>query len=95
MYFITTLRICGNIVDDCRTIGMKTSYGDCFRDVMSNAVDMFENGYYKYAVISHIDEGFYPNICEQQWFKFDEELNSITTINKPEEIGGYNPYIIG
>ncbi len=99
MYFITTLRICGNIVDDCRTIGMKNSYAGCYYDIASNACDMFEDGYYQYAFISFIDEGLYPNVTEQQWFKFiREEKNGITGVaicDRPAEIGDYKPYIIG
>ena len=41
MYFITTLRVCGNIVDDCRTIGMNSSYGNCYYGMLDNAFDIF------------------------------------------------------
>ena len=97
MYFITTLRICGNIVDDCRTIGMKSSYAECYYDIANNAVDMFENGYYQYALISFVDEGFYPSIVEQQWFKYIKEgdITAMSVCERPVEIGDYKPYIIG
>ena len=93
MYFITTLRVCGNIVDDCRTIGMSSSYGDSYRQVLNNALDMFECGYYQYAVISYIAEGYYPDVVEQQWFKYFED--QVITDTRPVEIGDYKLYIIG
>ena len=93
MYFITTLRICGHIIDDCRTIGMKSSYAGCYYDILTNAVDMFEGHYYEYAVITYIDEGYYPDIVEQQWFRNTE--TGIEICDKPEQLGDYQLYIIG
>ena len=49
MYFVTTLRILNTIVDDCRTVGYFSSYGEAYRLCMENAYDIFENGYYQYA----------------------------------------------
>ena len=95
MYFLTTIRITGSIIDDCRTIGFNSSYGDLYRSVMNKAVDMFENGYYQYAVITFIEEGFYPNEKEQQWFKYNKDNVIISSIERPEILGDYKPYIIG
>lgn len=99
MYFISTIRIAGCIVDDCRTIGFNSNYGDLYNDVMNNAVDMFECGYYQYAVISYLQEGkFYPTVVQQQWFKYiplENDNYEIITIDKPQELEGYSPYIIG
>lgn len=98
MYFITTLRICGNIVDDCRTVGYFSSYGEAYRLCMKNAYDIFEDGYYQYAVITFVEEGMYPNTTEQQWFKMtrNNEVIAIVEYHKrQEEIGEYKPYIIG
>jgi len=97
MYFMTTLRVCGNIVDDCRTIAMNSSYGDCYYGMLDNTFDIFEGGYYQYAVINFINEGYYPNIIEQQWFKWvkDGDITAVELCNRPAEIGDYKPYIIG
>lgn len=106
MYFISTIRIAGCVVDDCRTIYFTSSYGDAYQNVLQNAVDMFEDGYYQYAVITFINEGeFYPSKSEQQWFQFKRltddvfEVTSndyeIVTIDKPYELKEYRPYIIG
>lgn len=106
MYFISTIRIAGCIVDDCRTICFTSNYGDAYQSVLNNVVDMFENGYYQYAVITFMKEGeFYPSQVEQQWFQFKPltddiyKVNSndyeIVTIDKPHELKDYRPYIIG
>ena len=99
MYFISTIRIAGCIVDDCRTICFTSNYGDAYQSVLNNAVDMFENGYYQYAVITFMKEGeFYPSQVEQQWFQFKPLQDGgydISTIDKPHELKDYRPYIIG
>ena len=98
MYFVTTLRILNTIVDDCRTVGYFSSYGEAYRLCMENTYDIFENGYYQYAVITFVEEGMYPNTEEQQWFKrnFNGTIDAILEYyRRPEEVGDYRPYIIG
>lgn len=99
MYFISTIRVAGCVVDDCRTICFTSNYGDAYQDVLNNAVDMFEDGYYQYGIITFLKEGeFYPNQVEQQWFQFKPLQDGgydISTIDKPAELKEYRPYIIG
>lgn len=96
MYFLSTLRVLDSVVDDCRTLGMFQSYGDLYRDVMENRMDMFEDGYYNYAVISYIKEGYYPEIVEQQWFSYyRKDFGCVYTINRPKELKDYVLYIMG
>ena len=98
MYFITTLRVLNTVVDDCRTVGYFKSYGDAYNRCKENVCDIFEDGYYKYAVITFVEEGLYPNTEEQQWFKRNH-LGQIEVIleyhTRPDAIGDYRPYIIG
>lgn len=83
MYFLSTLRVLDNVVDDCRTLGMFQSYGDLYRDVMENRMDMFEDGYY-------------PEIVEQQWFSYyRKDFGCVYTINRPKELKDYILYIMG
>ena len=97
MYFVTTLRVLDDcVIDDCRTICMSNSYGYCYNGVMKNAVDMFEDGYYNYAVITFVEEGFYPSQAEQSWFKYEKgKVELLPIYRRPEEIGDYQIYIIG
>jgi hypothetical protein len=98
MYFVTTLRVLDTVVDDCRTVGYFKEYGDAYKCCMDNALDIFECGYYQYAVITFVEEGLYPNKVEQQWFTINEEndVSAIVEYHKsPDAIGDYRPYIIG
>lgn len=98
MYFISTLRVLDTVVDDCRTVGYFNSYGDAYDCCAKNVYDIFECGYYNYAVITYVEEGLYPNTVEQQWFKllYTSEVMAIAEYHKrPDAIGDYRPYIIG
>ena len=99
MYFVTTLRVLDKeVIDDCRTVGYYKSYSDAYNCCKHNRGDIFEDGYYNYAVVTFVEEGLYPDKCEQQWFKRNP-LGSIDTIleyhKRPDIIGEYIPYIIG
>ena len=98
MYFITTLRVLDKVIDDYRTVGYFSSYRDAYDRVINNTCDIFEDGFYNYAVITFIEEGLYANSVEQQWFKMTRNNEVIAIIEyhkRPEEIGEYKPYIIG
>ena len=98
MYFITTLRILDTVVDDCRTVGYYVSYGEAYDCCKFNRCDIFEDGYYNYAVITFVKEGLYPDTEEQQWFKRNHNgtIDAILEYyRRPEAVGEYRPYIIG
>lgn len=99
MYFVTTLRVLDkDVVDDCRTVGYFTSYGEAYDCCKFNKCDIFEDGFYNYAVITYIGEGLYADNAEQQWFKtiHTNEVFAIAEYHKrPDAIGDYRPYIIG
>lgn len=98
MYFVTTLRVLDKVIDDCRTVGYYKSYGDAYEAIVKNKCDIFEDGFYNYAVITFIEEGLYANSAEQQWFKLTHtnEVFAIAEYHKrPDAIGDYRPYIIG
>lgn len=99
MYFVTTLRVLDkDIVDDCRTVGYFTSYGEAYDCCKFNRCDIFEDGFYNYAVITAIEEGLYSTQTEQQWFRRNH-LGNIDAIleyhKRPDMIKNYRPYIIG
>ena len=99
MYFVTTLRVLDkDVVDDCRTVGYYTSYGEAYDCCKFNRCDIFEDGYYNYAVITAIEEGLYATQAEQQWFKRNHNgaIDAIVEYHKrPDLIKNYRPYIIG
>lgn len=99
MYFVTTLRVLDkDVVDDCRTVGYFTSYGEAYDCCKFNRCDIFEDGFYNYAVITTIEEGLYSTQTEQQWFKRNHSgtIDAILEYHKrPDMIKNYRPYIIG
>jgi hypothetical protein len=94
MYFISTIKLtdCG-IIDDQRPVGYYYEYKDAEIQIENNRCDIFECGYYKYAVIIKIDKGLYPNTEEMQWFEFCKITDSVIKIDKPQI--DFDPYIIG
>lgn len=99
MYFVTTLRVLDkDVVDDCRTVGYFSSYGEAYDCCKFNRCDIFEDGFYNYAVITAIEEGLYSTQTEQQWFKRNHAgtIDAILEYHKrPDMIKNYRPYIIG
>lgn len=90
MFFINTIRH-----DDQRCVGYFRFYAEAHEKVMKNCGDMFEDGYYKYACICKMGQGLYRSLIEVQWFGYDAETRSVTTISKPEELNDFQQYIIG
>lgn len=67
MYFITTVN-----PDDYRCVGYVSSLDEAIRIVENNIGDLYEEGYYPYAVIENIPEGIYKYDQNPIWFKFDD-----------------------
>ena len=59
MYYIITVRH-----DDYRCIGYYKSPANAANAIERNACDMFEDGYYRYALIQWVDAGLYPDMKE-------------------------------
>ena len=94
MYFITTVRTIETDVDDQRCVGYYKHYNAAHTKVMDNSCDIFEDGYYRYAVIIKVSQGLYPDKDEIQWFECDEH-GGITTIERPDFLDRWYPYTIG
>ena len=83
MYFITTMN-----KDDVRCVGYYSELIDAFEAVVNNYCDLYEAGYYPYAVIENIPEGIYHYDTEPIWFEFDEKTEKYKRINhRPSYIG--------
>lgn len=104
MYFITTIGIRKDGTIHDRTIGMYKSYRKAKKRIMQNACDMFEQGYYKYALIVKVKEGIYPapdylyKSNKIVYFRYNSWTNEIYPLkNKPLELEekNYRVYIIG
>ena len=94
MYFIATIRTKDRVVDDQRCVGFVRHYSTAHKQIMRNACDIFEDGYYRYAVIVKIGPGLYPDVEEVQWFERYVD-GTIATIDRPKRLDRWYPYVIG
>ena len=91
MYFILTIRD----TQEARCPGYYCSLNRARQAVENNYCDMFECGYYKYAVILYIRENcLYPDPQEWAWYSCDIDDN-VEKIERPVELSNYYPYILG
>lgn len=100
MYFITTIGIKADGSTRERTIAMYKDFDKAKIRILENACDIFENGYYKWAVISKISEGIYPLDYlfdkNNAWFFYNKEKNEIKELKeRPKGLIDYNLYVIG
>lgn len=51
--------------------------------VKDNACDMYECGAYPYAMVGEVGFGFYSDIEEIQWFKWDKKTKHYIEIERP------------
>ena len=93
MFFITTIRVCGGEIDNSRTVGYYKKYDKALSTVVYNICDIFEDGYYQYALISRLSEGLYPTPTFKKYFKYTNGY--VEEIAQPEEFNKNMPYIIG
>lgn len=96
MYFLFMLKIDAyGEVEDQRCVGYYKHYDTAKHHMMKNHCDIFEMGYYQYAVINEIKPGIYPEVNELQWFVYDDER--VFTLNdRPVELEPHwRRYLIG
>lgn len=96
MYYITVFRVLDNgQIGDSRTVGMYSREIRAYSSVITNTCDIFEDGYYNYACITEIKQGLYKMQNDIQWFEYDADNQSVTTISKPELLDNFDLYIFG
>ena len=99
MYFITCLE---NLeldalgwLGESRCFGYFSTYQRAKEALEINECDMWEAGFYNYAVIERIEPGIHSHTEEMAWFKFDTEKRGFYEIPKPEETKGEYNYALG
>lgn len=93
MYFITTIT---KDFNEFRCIGYFKDLSNAKRILEYNVHDVYECGYYPYAVIEFIPEGIYRYDLEPQWYKWDKIDNKyIECIFQPLEIKNCVGFAIG
>jgi len=99
MYFITTIKLNCEGIDNQRPIGYFKDYHEAKIRVEGNSCDMFEAGYYKYAAIIKIDEGLYPDMEDIHWFEYCKITDNVIEVKDPalkyQDGYAFKPYILG
>ena len=99
MYVISTIRFNAEGVDDQRPVGYFDTAEKAALRIENNVCDIFEDGYYQYAVIVEMFDGLYPAQREIQWYAFNRDTHLGYKIERPElkDIDGqdFRPYILG
>ena len=80
---------------DTRTVGYYNEHSIAEDIIKKNTCDIFEDGYYNYACITEIKQGLYKMQNDIQWFEYNADNQSITTISKPELLDNFDLYIFG
>ena len=83
MFLIRTFKIEDNKIILSRAPGYYFTVEQCFRCIENNIGDIFEDGYYNFAVIESIEPGLYQEGRDIQWFEYDKQNRVITTVSKP------------
>jgi len=83
MFLIRTFKIENNKIILGRTPGYYLTAEQCFRCINNNICDIFEDGYYNFAVIESIEPGLYQDGRDIQWFYYDKKNNMVSTVAPP------------
>lgn len=96
MYFITTVQDNINTYSE-RTVGFYKTFKKAEEAIVSNVCDIFENGYYNYAIITKIYDGIYPRKEEIAYYKYTAKHKTIERIDRKDVTlaKDFSPYIIG
>ncbi len=99
MFLVRTLKInewpegelvhVDDIIPHDRAPGWFRKFEEAYDCISQNRGDIFEDGYYNYALIERIGQGLYPQVEEIQWFFYDRRDGSILTVSRPEQIGNH------
>ena len=65
-FALTTLNIDGEYRS--RLVGCFPDFESALKCVLENHLDIYEEGWYPYAVIEKLDWGLYPNSIANRWF---------------------------
>ena len=88
MYFITTIQIKNNQIQDTRCVGYVSDL-DLAKEIIENNKYHLNETIYNYALIENIPEGIYQYDMNPLWFKFNELEGKYIECNKPKNWAGF------
>ena len=83
MYFISTIQIKNNQIQDTRCVGYVSDLNLAKEIIKNNEYDLNET-IYNYALIENIPEGIYQYDMSPLWFKFNELNEKYESCEIPE-----------
>lgn len=98
MYFILTIGYKNNLIVHQRCIGYFRHFETAKKRVLDNACDMFEDGYYNYAIVAKLEQGIYPELGGQeviQCFYYDKNQRYVIPCTIPDGLDTNELYFIG
>lgn len=96
LYFISMLKGWDKYgITGLRTVGYFETFEEAETRVMNNVCDLYECGYWPYAIIENIKPGLYQ-ICEKPiFYKFNDETKKFEKIEFPEDLQHFRGFTIG
>lgn len=80
-----------------RVVGYFFSFEEAEEAVLNNWGDLYEDGYYEYAVIEGLEDGLYSVDLHPQFYKWegDKETGGYKKIERPEFTKRFTGFTIG
>ena len=76
-----------------RAVGFFHEFDSAEYALVNNILDIYEEGYYPYAVIEEIEPGFYAYPRKELWYHWNRETGKYEPCEKPErfqQIAGWS-----
>lgn len=68
----------------CRVWGWLKDKSRAIKAILGNETDMFEDGYYTYAIVEKVREGICSHAEAIQWFHYDHKTRMVKRIKTPD-----------
>ena len=94
LYFVATVgKIDSYGAKGTRVVGYFKTLADAKYCIEHNCGDIYEDGYYPYALIEAVEPGLYPTTFDSIWYKWDKD--GYKSIEKPVELKSVCNFTIG
>lgn len=92
MYFITTVYIKNKEIVRTKTVGYFSDFNIIKKILETNSYDLYEYGYYNFAVVENVPEGIYKYDMEPNWFKYDKKQEGFFECPAPRLKNNFGEY---
>jgi len=96
MYFISMIRGFDKYgTNGNRCVGYFETFQEAEEAVINNDCDIYEAGYYPYAVIEGVKPGLYAISEKSFWYQYNKETKKYEKIKFPEILSHFMGFTIG